>query len=67
MLLSLSLSLQDVETDYLPKVEDEAEQMEIKEIRLRPKTDGNDSTSADQCTITRRTTYTKDVRPAVFI
>lgn len=41
--------------------------MEIKEIQLRPKTDANANTSADQCTAKQRTTYTKNVRSAVFI
>lgn len=57
---------QDVEADYLPN-EDEAEQMEIKEIQLRPKTDENANTSADQRSIARCATYTRDVRSAVFI
>lgn len=64
---TVAIHFQDVEADYLPRVEDEAEQMEIKEIQLRPKTDENGNISADQPTITQRATYTKNVRSAVFI
>lgn len=57
---------QDVEANYLPH-EDEAEELEIKEIQLRPQTDENANTPADQRSIARCATYTRDVRSAVFI
>lgn len=56
-----------METDYLPRVEDEAEEMEIKEIQFRAGTDENVNTSADQRTIPQHKAYTKNVRPTVLI
>lgn len=58
---------QDVEADYLPRTEDEAEELEIKEIQLEPNATANGNDSDDQRPIMQRTTYTKGVRSAVFI